>query len=49
MPVSIPCLRHLDANFVDLQKWQKYQICVISENLEWSMTVYNFADIDLHR
>ena len=28
-------LRHLDANFV--QKWQKCQICVIYENLEWRL------------
>ena len=26
-------LRHLDANFV--QKWQKCQICVIYESLNW--------------
>ena len=35
-------LRHLDANFV--QKWQKCQICVIYENLEWSKCFFTRVD-----
>ena len=33
-------LRHLDANFV--QKWQKCQICVIYENLEYQTELQSY-------
>ena len=38
-------LRHLDGNFV--QKWQKCQICVIYENLDW-YNAESWSDYYLH-